>query len=278
MVFVDDMDCGNPKCRRYIDGFIRPQSRYICFNNGNPCPRPDDVCSLRRKKLLDNGMEVSDLRKLEKSALINLNEWESLIEENKKRHKRIQRMARKAEKEGFYCKPFNYKLFIPDVVAVNHSKSHRQRGEMKGHYKQSVEERGGYPDKYYEFEEPECKLHNVTMLGVFEKIEGHKQGEIETNERLVGYINFLRVGNIALYSQILGHGDYLNKGVMYLLHLFAVQRGIDEGVDHLMYTAWVSGTEGLQYWKRTNLFQPYELFFPPQKEGNIDSLVLQEGP
>ena len=63
MVFLDDMDCGNPKCRRFIDGFIKPQSRYICFNHGNPCPRPDDVCSLRREKLLENGMEVTTLRR-----------------------------------------------------------------------------------------------------------------------------------------------------------------------------------------------------------------------
>ncbi len=266
LVFLEVMDCGNPKCRRYIDGFIKPQSRYICFNHGNACPRPDQFCSVRSEKLLESGIESSDFRILEKSALIKLNEWDSLIEENKKRYKRILRMARRAEKEGFYCKPFNYKLFVPDVVAVNQSKTHRQRNEMKAHYRESVEERGGYPDKYYDFEEPECQLHSVVMLGVFERVEGHKQGEIQTDERLVGYINFLRVGNIALYSQILGHGDYLNKGVMYLLHLYAVERGISEGVDFLMYTAWVSGTEGLQYWKRTNLFQPEDLFLVEQTD------------
>ena len=105
MPFLDDMDCGNPNCRRYIDGFIKPQSRYICFNHGSPCPRPDDVCSVRRAKLLESGMEVTDLRTLEKSALIKLNDWDSIIEENKKRHKRIKRQVKRAEKEAqFACK------------------------------------------------------------------------------------------------------------------------------------------------------------------------------
>ena len=87
-------------------------------------------------------------------------------------------MARRAEKEGFYCKPFNYKLFVLWLLSIK--VTHRQRNEMKAHYRESVEEKR--LDKYYDFEEPECQLHSVVMLGSF-RVEGHKQGEIRRQMR-----------------------------------------------------------------------------------------------
>ena len=137
---------------------------------------------------------------------------------------------------------------------------------MKGGYQKTLEELGGAPEEFQSFKWPQCSLHYPSiMMGVFTEKDGHRQGEITTHRQLVGYISLFRVGNIMLYSQILGHGDHLKKGIMYLLHLEIMMSLLHpvaehyDGIDYLMYAAWKSGTEGLQYWKKLCLFEPMRL-------------------
>ena len=49
------------------------------------------------------------------------------------------------------------------------------------------------------------------------KKNGYQQGEIITNKKLIGYVSLERNGELLLYSRIIGHGDHLKNGIMYLI-------------------------------------------------------------
>jgi len=173
-----------------------------------------------------------------------------------------QREARRAERLGLYVARFPMRLHVPDVVEINHSRPVRSGGPMRGHYTWSVEEHGGPPTRRHEFVWPECRHHWTIPWGVFEPRPGHRQGDVPVDGKLVAYLHVLRLGDLALYSQILGHGDFLRSGVMARLHFVVVEWLLDgasphaAGVRHLMYGAWDSGGTGLQFWKRKLLFEP----------------------
>lgn len=79
---------------------------------------------------------------------------------------------------------------------------------------------------------------------------------------LVGYIKLNRYGELAIYSNILGHGDLLGRGIMPYLHL-SVMRFIlemDDGIKWLMYAGWNDGLKGLQLWKKKAGFDPVMFF------------------
>lgn len=172
------------------------------------------------------------------------------------------RDANRADREGFGCAVFPRDLHVPDLVDINRSKDVRSGGPMRGHYTWTVEEQGGAPTVEAPLELPMCPLHYDLWWGVFEPHDGWRQGAVRTDKRLVGYIRLRRNGEYALYSQLLGHGDYLRYGIMYHLH-FTVLRWLVEptmeharGITELVYGAWESGGPGLQRWKKKNLFGP----------------------
>ena len=96
------------------------------------------------------------------------------------------------------------------------------------------------------------------------QIEGVK-GEIITNKQLIGYVSLERNGELLLYSRIIGHGDHLKNGIMYLLNQEIIRWIIDgesqvtDGIKYIMYAGWNDGTAGLKMWKKRTLFKPYYL-------------------
>jgi hypothetical protein len=204
------------------------------------------------------------------AAAINLADYtrESYFQALKKVHTgNAVREARKADKAGFVCHPFMRRNFVPDIYEINTSKVVRSGGKMKEAYNRTIEEMGGPPNRLYEVEEADCPVHNALHWGIFEPLSGYKQGDVITDEKLLGYINVKRQGNLAIYTSILGHGDYLRQGIMYRLHyavmdwLFDLREKTSTGPDLLMYGAANSGGEGLMLWKRRGLFEPMELVF-----------------
>ena len=189
--------------------------------------------------------------------------YDQYIARAKRRYKgNVLRDARKSDQQGYICKPFVRELFIPDIVAINHSKEERSGGPMKETYLRSVEDMGGAPKKPVELKPPECPVHYDCWWGVFSPEPGYKQGDVVTDERLLAYIDLRRVGNFALYSLILGHGDYLKYGIMYRLHFTILEWLCNNkdryahGLDHLVYAGYYQGGEGLQLWKKKTLFEP----------------------
>ena len=59
---------------------------------------------------------------------------------------RINREIARAEKNGYYVKPFPFALHVPDIVAIHQSKDTRDGRSIKGKfYHQTVDELGGAP-------------------------------------------------------------------------------------------------------------------------------------
>lgn len=199
--------------------------------------------------------------------------YDDYIANVKKRDRKqaVIRNARKADKLGFICKPFVRSLYVPDIVAINQSKDVRSCGPMKPSYQRSVEEMGGEPTKYMAFEFPDCPLHYGFFWGIFSPEQGHRQGSIVTNERLLAYVRIIRFGNFATYSMILGHGDYLKHGIMYRLHFKIMEwlcqkdNPYSHGLEYLMYAGYYDGDEGLTLWKKKTCFEPVYLILSDDK-------------
>jgi len=102
----------------------------------------------------------------------------------------------------------------------------------------------------------------------------------DTND-LLGYIQLKRYGELAIYSTILGHGEFLGRGIMPHLHLSIMSSilwvnskpwvdklgdkiaGTDlyDGIKWLMYAGYHDGTKGLNLWKKKAGFDPV-MFVP----------------
>jgi len=179
------------------------------------------------------------------------------------------RQKRKAASMDYYVKLFGWRQHVPDVHDVNHSKSVRSGGVMRGSYLRSVEEMGGAPDRPYAPVMPACPHHWALTFGVFLKEPGHMQGSVRVDERLVAYLSLRRCGDVALYSQILGHGDHLTHGILVLLHHEVVRwvsehlNGPARGLRFLMYGGRQNGGESLYQFKRQSGFTAHPvLAFP----------------
>ena len=170
------------------------------------------------------------------------------------------RQAKKASE--FDIEPFAYKNYTPDIHDINHSKPVRSGGEMRGSYLKTLEEMGGPPSKLHAIPMIECNYHWDMMYGVFKPEIGYTQGDVETHQRLVAYISLKRRGDLMMYSQILGHGDFLDKGVMFAMHFHIMEEVLDfktpifDSIKGVLYAGWMSGGKGLLQFKKKLMFQP----------------------
>ncbi|HTV71951.1 MAG TPA: hypothetical protein VMF90_25750 [Rhizobiaceae bacterium] len=226
------------------------------------------VCEQRRDDLLkEMPTAFNSTRVLAVLDLPRFGTFDGYLEQIKKTGPKPMalRNFRKAENAGFHCKQINPLNYVPDIFEVNHSKGERQGGLMREPYNYSIEQLGGVPREFKEVKAPADPLHNDYWWGVFEPAPGHQQADgIVTDERLVGYIMLERNGNFARYRHILGHGSYLDQGVMYLLH-FSVVRWLYETQPDFKYIIYAGWTElpskqdsrpGLTRWKKKTLFEP----------------------
>ena len=180
----------------------------------------------------------------------------------------VLREARKAAEAGFAVHQFARALHVPDIVDINTSMSHRSGGAMKPTYLRTVEESGGPPRAHVPPPEPACPVHYDVYWGAFLPVDGYRQGDVVTDERLVAYVNVRRLGSFAMYNLIIGHGDFLRTGVMYHLH-FEIVRWIlargphTQGLRTVVYAGFYQGGEGLQLWKKKTGFEPAHLLLDP---------------
>ena len=146
---------------------------------------------------------------------------------------------------------------------VNHSKAVRSGGAMRGSYLRTVEEMGGAPTRPHVATPPACVHHWGLTFGVFLPEPGHVQGTVRVDERLLAYLSLRRFGDVALYSQILGHGDHLAHGILVLLHHEVVHwisehlDGPARGLRYLMYGGQQNSGESLFQFKRQSGFTPH---------------------
>ena len=151
----------------------------------------------------------------------------------------MRRKVRHAMKLGYKFAPFEFNDYIDDVYEINTSKAERQGRPMTQSYRERPAPRGRSP------EQP-CRRHRNGWYGVFR------------DGRLCAYTNVPQCGEMLLFSTILGHGDHMDDGIMYLL-IFEVVKWHHErsGTSYAVYYLMDSGTEGLQFFKRKMGFAGY---------------------
>lgn len=166
------------------------------------------------------------------------------------------RQRKKAMKCGFFCAPFHYEVWLSDIEDINTSKEARQGRQMTSSYQRQAHELGQQGNVIAASSVTRVDECYRQMFGVFKHEPNRYQADVMVNQRLCGYISLIRYKDLALYSQILGHGDYLRDGIMYLLHSYVSGR-VWNSVKYIMYGAHTSGTDGLKMLKKRMRFEPY---------------------
>ncbi len=150
-----------------------------------------------------------------------------------------RRKVRKAQKEGYTFGPVDRDRYLDDIFEINTSMSERQGRPMKEPYLQR-------PGPYGPLPAYGCPRHQIRTYGVFR------------DDRLIAYTWLYQVGEMCLFSTILGHGDHLASGVMYLLVSETLRDMIAvAGTRYAMYNMHASGTEGLRFFKEQMGFRSF---------------------
>jgi hypothetical protein len=252
------------ECHEIVSLFRRQNASY---RNTTPLflgYTPSEVSSLPSSYLQSGITAIAGI------DLTQYGSFEQVLEEARtctEKRGRVNREINRAQKLGYYVKPFPFQLHVPDVYDIHRSKPIRNGRPLQGsYYLGTIEELGGMPRKRYEVKEPQCQIHNWQYWGVFKAIDGHSQGDTLVNERLVGYIKLRLQGNSAWYDKILGHGDYLKDGTMYLLHYEIFKNFLRKNQTnkprYLVYHQYFTGGDfQLNTWKKKALFKPYYMIY-----------------
>lgn len=155
-------------------------------------------------------------------------------------HRTARKRAWRADRAGYWAKPFPRHWYPDDIAAINKSRPYRQGRPMDLAYATpDVSPLPDYP----------CELHAIRYYGVFFPILEPERDPDIPRETLVAYMQVYRSGDLALVSQVLGHADHEIYGVMHLLHrhFLEAEGQIAPGV--AVYNRFDSGTAGLRQFK-----------------------------
>lgn len=152
-------------------------------------------------------------------------------------HRTARKRAARAERLGYRFEQISRPDFADDIYEINTSKAERQGRRMTDGYRRRNE--------FTALPDYPCIRHRIDEYGVL------------AGTRLVSYLVLYVCGDLALISQILGHGDHLANDIMYLLALRAFNATLDRsGPVTAFYNRHDSGTEGLVYFKERLGFAP----------------------
>jgi len=165
---------------------------------------------------------------------LNVREWLET-------HRTFRKRASRAARPGYVVSTFRRDRYADDIFAINTSLERRQGRPMTA----------GYRERPSETPDPEsaCRRHEIRPYGVFAPDEPFP---------LVAYAIVLRAGELALVSQILGHGAYLDDGIMFALMKSVLELERDDG-GFLVYNRHDSGTAGLRQFKEWIGFEAREV-------------------
>jgi hypothetical protein len=150
-----------------------------------------------------------------------------------------RRKLRRAEREGYRFASIVRDDHLDDIFEINTSMEERQGKPMTDAYRTPPKPYGSLP-------EFTCPRHSLRTYGVL------------LEDRLVAYSWVYQIGQMCLFSTILGHGEHLANGTMYLLVAGAVRDLIESaGTRYAMYNMHLSGTDGLRFFKEQMGFRPY---------------------
>jgi hypothetical protein len=157
------------------------------------------------------------------------------IEAHLATHRTARKRAGRSRRLGYTFAEIDRTRHEQDVFEINTSTDHRQGRPMSEGYRQPVK---FSPLNY------DCSRHSVNTYGVLK------------GEKLVAYTWIYRVGELVMFSQILGHADHLAADIMYLLVNGTLEAEIRNGPGFAFYNRHDSGTDGLRYFKERLGFRP----------------------
>lgn len=159
------------------------------------------------------------------------------IEEWEAEHRTARKRANACEKAGYTFGEINREDWADDVFEINTSAETRQGRPMSDGYlaRPEFSRLPAYP----------CSRHAIRTYGV-----------LDVDFRLRAYTWVYRVGELVMFSSILGHAKHLDRHVMYLLVRGALAREIEAGPGVAFYNRHDSGTAGLVFFKERLGFRP----------------------
>jgi hypothetical protein len=153
----------------------------------------------------------------------------------------MRQKIRRAQRDGYSFAHIDRDQYLDDIFEINTSMPVRQGRPMAESYQRRPAPFGPLPDY-------SCLHHRIRTYGVLK--DGH----------LVAYSWVYMVGEMCLFSTILGHGDHLKSGMMSLLVAEAAHDLMDSsGLKYAMYNMHDSGSEGLRFFKEQMGFAPYRV-------------------
>jgi hypothetical protein len=152
------------------------------------------------------------------------------IEEWEAEHRTARKRAWAAERSGYTFAEICREHHEDDIFEINTSKHERQGRPMSPGYlqRQTFSPLPEYP----------CSRHAIRTYGV-----------LDDGGTLRAYATIYRVGELVMVSQILGHADYLHRGIMFLLVRDTLAAQIEAGDGVVFYNRHDSGEDGLVWFK-----------------------------
>jgi len=144
-------------------------------------------------------------------------------------HRTARKRADRAERLGYRFDTIDRSMHNDAIHDINTSLAERQGRPMSAGYLKR-HNHGALPEYL-------CQRHRVHTYGVLDYVGV-----------LRAYLSLYRVGDLALVSMILGHGDHLRNDVMYLLAAGMIADQAGQG-GWFYYNRWDSGEDGLRYFK-----------------------------
>jgi hypothetical protein len=143
--------------------------------------------------------------------------------------------SKRAEKNGYYYKPFKGSEYTSDILNIHTSIGIRQGKKMDENYLK----------KDFQYFDDEWNQY----YGVF------------YNQQLVAYVWMYKLGELNIISRIIGHYDHLKNGIMYLLVTMLTKDIIlrEPVVKWVMYDTWFGASDGLKLYKKRLGFKPYKI-------------------
>jgi hypothetical protein len=147
-------------------------------------------------------------------------------------HRTARKRALRAKRKGYLVVTFEPRDRYADMLSINRSSPVRQGRAMDDSYVNLTPTTGLIGP-------PKCHAHNVTMYGV----------ATPEHLRIVAYGCIYRCGDLVHVSQWLGHADFLDDGIMFLLAEWIMREQTAKGGRLFFYNRHDSGTEGLRWYK-----------------------------
>lgn len=155
-------------------------------------------------------------------------------------HRTARKRALRCARLGYTFATIDRCEHVDAIYQINTSLPERQGRPMSAGYLERTE--------FSSLPEYPCARHRISVYGV-----------TDSDGELVAYTVIHRVGELVMVSQILGHGEHLDAGVMHLLMTETVRAQIAAGPGEIFYNRHDSGGPGLVWFKERLGFAAHDI-------------------